>query len=519
MLDQARTELSTLRDLLRFAVSRFNEAKLFFGHGTDNAWDEAAYLLLHSLHLPLDRLEPFLDAKLTSDERADLLHLIDRRVKRTAAGRLPDQRGLAGRVRFYVDERVIVPRSFIAELLREQLAPWIDDPDAWLTYSTCAPARLPGDPSPRTPFPAASIDAVDLSPDALAVAAAQRRDYDLAARIRLVEGNLFAGSEPALRPDHRQSALRQCRIDGEPARRVSTRTRTGTGQRRRWARPDACHPRRSAQHLRPNGLLVVEIGHNREALEAAFPDALHLARHQRRRSVCLPAAPRRAAVSREKPDSTARRHEPPAPAAVLAFSLLAGCQDSATAGGAAGRQPGPRLRQQHHLRHRRRAGRGLPEPSWPRSAAGRSITPASPATPRPRPATGSRPSATTRPAALVIVELGGNDFLRRRPEAAVKEDLRAIVAPSGSPAPGRAGRRAEALAARRGNRQAARSTIYAELASEEKLPLVAGVLAAILSDPELKADPIHPNADGYRKLAVEGILPSNCKPTGLLKKP
>jgi ribosomal protein L3 glutamine methyltransferase len=81
MLEQARTELSTLRDLLRFAVSRYNEARLFFGHGTDNAWDEAVYLLLHSLHLPLDRLEPFLDAKLTSAERADLLHLIERRVK------------------------------------------------------------------------------------------------------------------------------------------------------------------------------------------------------------------------------------------------------------------------------------------------------------------------------------------------------------------------------------------------------------------------------------------------------
>jgi len=80
MFEQAQTELSTLRDLLRFAVSRFNEAKLFFGHGAENAWDEAAYLLLHSLHLPLERLEPFLDATLTRDERAAVLQVIDRRV-------------------------------------------------------------------------------------------------------------------------------------------------------------------------------------------------------------------------------------------------------------------------------------------------------------------------------------------------------------------------------------------------------------------------------------------------------
>ena len=70
MFEQAQNELSTLRDLMRFSVSRFSEAGLYFGHGSDNAWDESAYLLLHTLHLPLDRLEPFMDARLTGDERA-----------------------------------------------------------------------------------------------------------------------------------------------------------------------------------------------------------------------------------------------------------------------------------------------------------------------------------------------------------------------------------------------------------------------------------------------------------------
>ncbi|MDQ5915956.1 MAG: ribosomal protein glutamine methyltransferase, partial [Pseudomonadota bacterium] len=105
MPDQNNTELLTLRDLLRFAVSRFNEAGLFFGHGSDNAWDEAVYLLLHTLHLPLDRLEPFLDARLTRAERDAVLDIVERRVSdRVPAAYLTHEAWL-GEHRFYVDER------------------------------------------------------------------------------------------------------------------------------------------------------------------------------------------------------------------------------------------------------------------------------------------------------------------------------------------------------------------------------------------------------------------------------
>ncbi|MBV5336919.1 MAG: 50S ribosomal protein L3 N(5)-glutamine methyltransferase, partial [Deltaproteobacteria bacterium] len=128
MFKQAQNELFTLRDLMRFSVSRFTEADLFFGHGTDNAWDEAAYLLLHTLHLPIDRLEPFMDARLTSDERTTALKIIERRItERLPAAYLTNEAWL-GEYAFYVDQRVIVPRSHIAELLQEQLSPWIDDP-------------------------------------------------------------------------------------------------------------------------------------------------------------------------------------------------------------------------------------------------------------------------------------------------------------------------------------------------------------------------------------------------------
>ena len=128
LFDQAQRDLLTVRDLLRFAVSRFGEADVFFGHGSDNAWDEAAYLILHTLHLPPDRLDPYIDARLTHDERAAVLKIIARRIdERLPAAYLTHEAWL-GEYRFYVDERVIVPRSHIAELLREQLTPWVDDP-------------------------------------------------------------------------------------------------------------------------------------------------------------------------------------------------------------------------------------------------------------------------------------------------------------------------------------------------------------------------------------------------------
>ncbi|QKS28455.1 MAG: 50S ribosomal protein L3 N(5)-glutamine methyltransferase [Candidatus Accumulibacter similis] len=273
MAEQAGNELFTLRDLLRFAVSRFNEAKLFFGHGSDNAWDEAAYLLLHHLHLPLDRLEPFLDARLTSDERVGALRLIDRRVsERLPAAYLSNEAWL-GEHRFYVDERVIVPRSFIAELLHEQLAPWIDEPDAigsvldLCTGSGCLAILA------AHAFAAASVDAVDLSDDALAVARRNVAEHELGDRVRLLQGDLFASlggrrydliiaNPPYVSAASMASLPAEYRHEPELALASGDDgldlTRAILGGARR--------------HLEPHGLLVVEIGHNRETLEAAFPD-------------------------------------------------------------------------------------------------------------------------------------------------------------------------------------------------------------------------------------------------------
>jgi ribosomal protein L3 glutamine methyltransferase len=230
---EAALDLKTVRDYLRFAVSRFNQGGLFFGHGSSDAYDEAAYLILHTLHLPLDRLEPFLDTRLTDSERSEVLNIIHRRVEHRIPAAYLTHQALLGEFSFYVDERVIVPRSFIAELLLEQLSPWIAEPEAirsvldLCTGSGCLAILA------AHAFPAASVDAVDLSPAALAVAERNVADYQLQDRISLIESDMFA----KLGLDATRTILKH-----------------------------------AAQHLGDNGILVVEIGHNRDALEAAYPD-------------------------------------------------------------------------------------------------------------------------------------------------------------------------------------------------------------------------------------------------------
>jgi len=181
----------TLRDVLRHAITRFNTEQLYFGHGSDNAFDEAAYLLLRTLNLPLDQLDPFLDARLTTDEIQTLLGLIERRANDRVPVAYLTNEALLGDYRFFVDERVIVPRSFIAELIPEQFQPWVPDPDAvhkvleLCTGSGCLAIML------ADAFPNAQIDAVDLSVDALEVAKKNVADYELQDRVTLYQSDLY----------------------------------------------------------------------------------------------------------------------------------------------------------------------------------------------------------------------------------------------------------------------------------------------------------------------------------------
>ncbi|SMG07899.1 50S ribosomal protein L3 N(5)-glutamine methyltransferase [Paraburkholderia susongensis] len=262
---------STVRDLLRFAVSRFNQAELSFGHGSGNAYDEAAYLVLHTLHLPLDLLEPFLDARLTSAEIDAVLKVIERRAaERVPAAYITQEAWMHG-YRFHVDERVIVPRSFIGELLQDGLQPYVEDPEQvgavleLCTGSGCLAILA------AHAFPNADVDAVDLSAPALEVAARNVTDYHLDDRIALFEGDLYAplaerrydvilSNPPYVNTASMQTLPAEYKHEPEMALAggadgmdIVRRIIVGA---RNW--------------LTEDGVLVVEIGNEREHVDAAF---------------------------------------------------------------------------------------------------------------------------------------------------------------------------------------------------------------------------------------------------------
>lgn len=266
--------LQTVRDLLRLAVSRFTAAKLSFGHGSANAYDEAAYLVLHTLSLPLDTLDPFLDARLLPEEIDAVLKVIDRRVtERVPAAYITHEAFMHG-LRFYVDSRVIVPRSFIGELLQDGLQPWLGDVEEigpvleLCTGSGCLPIIA------AHVWPNAHVDAVDISSDALAVARRNVADYKMEDRIALYQGDLYAPlpsgatydviltnppyvNEQSMRdlPAEYLAEPRIALAGGDDGMDIVRRIVAGAKKR-----------------LNPGGVLVVEIGNEHTNVQAAFPE-------------------------------------------------------------------------------------------------------------------------------------------------------------------------------------------------------------------------------------------------------
>ncbi|MCC7252316.1 50S ribosomal protein L3 N(5)-glutamine methyltransferase [Hyphomicrobium sp.] len=267
-------DLATVRDWLRYATSRFSEAGLAFGHGTETPLDEAAFLILSALHLPIDQLEPWLDARLTRDERAKVAGLIEARISaRKPAPYLVNAAWIKGH-RFYVDERVIVPRSYIGELLAEDgLSAVVADPEGvervldLCTGSGCLAILA------ALAFPNATVDAADISADVLEVAARNVADYGLAERVSLHRSDLFAGlggraydlilSNPpyvtaaavAAFPPEYQAEPQLAHLGGEDGIDLVRRILAD-----------------AARHLVPGGALVVEIGQARDTLETEYPD-------------------------------------------------------------------------------------------------------------------------------------------------------------------------------------------------------------------------------------------------------
>lgn len=267
-------DLLTVRDWLRYAVSRFNEAKLVYGHGTETALDEAAFMLLSTLHLDIDDIDPWLDARLTAAERRVVFHAIDQRVTtRKPASYITGAAYISGH-RFHVDERVIVPRSFIGELLAKD-AQSLTSAEPWrinrildlCTGSGCLAILA------ALEFPNAAVDAVDISSDALAVARINVSDYDLEDRVRLVRSDLFKdlvgerydiiiSNPPYVTSDAVAAFPPEYRAEPQLAHLGGD---DGLDLIRRILKD-------ARSHLAPGGTLVVEVGQTNETVEAEFSD-------------------------------------------------------------------------------------------------------------------------------------------------------------------------------------------------------------------------------------------------------
>lgn len=266
------TELKTIRDYGRYAASKFNEAGLFFGHGTDNAWDDAMALILHSLHLPHNINPAILDANLIAEEQAKIQALIDKRVnERIPVPYLTKEAWLAG-LSFYVDERVLVPRSPIAELIENHFEPWILYEDVHNILDLCTGSACLAIACAKA-FPHAEVDASDISPDALAVAKINVLRHNVEDQLHLHQSNLFEAipakkynviiSNPPYVSADEMSAL-PAEYRHEPTLGLAAGN-TGTD-----FATDIL--KNASRYLADNGILIVEVGNSEYALADQYPE-------------------------------------------------------------------------------------------------------------------------------------------------------------------------------------------------------------------------------------------------------
>lgn len=271
-IEDAVNELETVRDFIRWGVSHFNQADLVFGHGTDNSWDESVHLVLSSIKLSPDSDVNVLDAKLTKAERRMVALGVERRVKeRVPVPYILKEAWFAG-LSFYVDERTIIPRSPIAELIEEEYSPWVASENVHSVLDLCTGSGCIAISSALA-FPHAHVDAVDISKDALEVAKKNVARYELEDQVRLVESDLFSGlgeqqydiivSNPPYVTTHEYNTL-----PSEYQHEPKTALEAGKDGLDTVSRIlEQAHP-----YLSPKGILIVEVGMLQEALEEYYPD-------------------------------------------------------------------------------------------------------------------------------------------------------------------------------------------------------------------------------------------------------
>ena len=274
----AATELRTVRDLIRYGVSRFNEADLDYGHGTTNAYDEAVFMVLEGLSLPIDQLDPYVDARLTLAERRKVADLLHARVEtRKPASYLLNKAYIQG-IPFYVDERVIVPRSYIGEILFSDLIggddfTLVEDPtEVERVLDLCTGSGCLAILAAQI-FPEAQVDAVDLSADALEVAKRNVADSGFEDRIALHHGDLFA---PLKNRKYDVIITNPPYVDAEAMANLPPEFRHEPEMALASGEDGLDIVRRilkeAPKHLTPDGGLLCEFGTGREILEAEYPD-------------------------------------------------------------------------------------------------------------------------------------------------------------------------------------------------------------------------------------------------------
>ncbi|MDO8954974.1 MAG: 50S ribosomal protein L3 N(5)-glutamine methyltransferase [Gammaproteobacteria bacterium] len=266
-------DLKTVRDYWRYAVTQFERAELFYGHGTDNAWDEAWFLLLYCLHLPVDtQVALVADARLTLTERQNILNMIKLRVeKRLPLPYLTHEVWFAG-LKMYVDERVLVPRSPIAELIQEQFSPWVDPEKVHTILDLCTGSGCIAIACAYA-FLNAHVDAVDISTEALEVAARNVNTYELQDRVTLIQSDLLknlTGKKYDIIVSN-PPYVDEAEIKAMPAE-FKSEPLLGLASGKDGLDATKLILKTAAEHLHPGGVLIVEVGVSQAALIQQFPE-------------------------------------------------------------------------------------------------------------------------------------------------------------------------------------------------------------------------------------------------------
>ena len=266
-------ELHTLGDFIRWGASQFNKAQLFFGHGTDNALDEAIVLISHALHLPPEIPDILWQSRLTSAEKQTVLALFEQRVQQRIPVPYLTHEAWFAKLRFYVDKRVLIPRSPFGELIEQQFEPWIAPNQIRYVLDLCTGSGCIAIASAMLAFPYADIDAVDVSSEALEVAQQNIKNYGLEQRVHLVQSNLFVN----LKDKHYDLIV--CNPPYVDAKELQNMPDEYHHEPKIGleAGLDGLHfvkriLQEAYQYLTPEGVLIVEVGLSQNSLVELFPE-------------------------------------------------------------------------------------------------------------------------------------------------------------------------------------------------------------------------------------------------------